>query len=388
MYGLSQEAVSGEYQPLLGFAGIGVSMFTGVGPLKHGVWTEFWRNEETSPFRWTTKTSMANSFVDAVAEMGRVGHLAKSGITHVTFKVSNRICGRTYVPMARGIPQNRLHFFDTTLPFDLFDQHYERTLSIPTIVHVLHHHDVLFRVLSESRMKDPAIFAEALHVDKNASLVFMQFSGIDKVGHATGPYSHKTHQMLSKIDSMVREVIEKHREYLDTDVCIFSDHGMSAVTKIVDPLRHLQKAGMKEGKDYLAFLDSTLARFWSLTPDAEDRIIAAMKMLDGGHILSPQELVQYQIPDDKRYGEVIWLADFGSLVLPNYYQGSRRALGMHGYAPEGEESCSPFIIHGNETNPRKVKQLAKPVDIFSTLLDLLHLPIPEYAEGQSLLAVS
>jgi len=385
MYKLSQEALSGKYQPLLAFAGIGVSILTGVSPLRHGIWTEFWHDQGRSPLKWTAKASMVNLFIDvATAKMGSTGHLAKSGITHFTFKVSNYICRRTYVPIALGIPQRRLHFFDTTLPLDPF---HERTLPLPSIIDILRQHGISFRILSESKMRDSKIFAEAKHVDRNARLVFIQLAELDTIGHAVGPYSRRIHQSLRRIDSMVQEIVEKYREFLDTDVFIFSDHGMVEVRKVVDPLSHLRKAGLKEGEDYLAFLDSTLARFWTSNPDTAERILVVLGRLEGGRILSAQDLHQYQIPDDKRYGEIIWLADPGTLILPNYYQGQVRAWGMHGYAPEVKGTHSPFIIRGMDINPKKVKHLATPMDIFSTLLDLLHLPIPHYAEGQSLLAM-
>lgn len=57
---------------------------------------------------------------------------------------------------------------------------------------------------------------------------------------------------------------------------------------------------------------------------------------------------------------------------------------MHGYAPETEGPRSPFIIYSNDVEPRRVKHIATPMDIFATLAALLNVDVPWPVDGKPL----
>jgi len=369
----------GEQRSLLAFAGIGVSILTGVSPSKHGIWTEFCYDPDRSPFRWVGKVQTLSKSIDLVTEGRGLGQLLRKGLVFSIFKASKRFFGRTYMPMAWKVPVHFLHYFDTSQKQDVLADR-----SAP-LFDMFREHGIEFKVFSESRLRDRQIFERAMCVSRDVRLVFVQFSELDIVGHAKGPSSREMRQSLRNIDSKVQKIVERYQELFDLDVFIFADHGMTEVRKPVNPLRHLWRAGLKEGKDYLTFLDSTLARFWILNPEAADHIAAVVRRIEGGRLLSTSDLEQYSIPIDRRYGDIIWLADPGILILPNYYQGSVPARGMHGYAPEVRDLNSPFIIYSRYIDPGRVERTATPMDIFSTILDFVDVPVPQYAEGRSLL---
>jgi len=368
---------------LLAFAGIGASILTGVSPLKHRIWTEFSYDPERSPFKWTERISMLTKMIDAATtRLDGKGQRAKTAVAHVTYKVSNRVSHRTYTPIAHGIPLSMLHLFNVTIRHDIF---HEGCLPISNIPDVLHKRQIAFRVLSQSKMRDSQIFREALRLDRNVRVIFLQLRELDRVGHLAGPRSDRIRQSLLNIDDIVHKIVEEYQKFFQLDIFIFSDHGMVEVNRTVDLLRHLKKADLKEGHDYIIFLDSTFARFWTFDEKIKERITTLVGKAEGGRVLTEEDFERYQIPAEKENGDIIWLADPGTLILPNYYQGSNPNLGMHGYAPEVEEQNSPFIICSNDVDARKIEYEATPMDLFATILDLLHSPIPPETEGRSLL---
>lgn len=379
IYRLSEKSLVGEQQSLLAFAGIGVSIFTGVTPSKHGIWTEFCYDPERSPFRWVRKVQTLSRSIDLVTEGDGLGQLLRKALLFSIFKASKRFFGRTYMPMAWKVPVHVLHYFDTSQRQDILAD-----TSAP-LFDMLRKHGIKFNAFSESKLRDHQIFKRAMRIDRDVRLVFMQFSELDIVGHAKGPSSREMRRSLRNIDTKVHRIVESYQELFDLDVFIFADHGMMEVRRTVNPLRYLWRAGLKQGKDYLVFLDSTLARLWILNPEAADRVAAVVRRIKGGKLLSTSDLEQYSIPIDRKYGDIIWLADPGTLILPNYYQGSVPARGMHGYAPEVRDLNSPFIIYSRYIDAGRAERPALPMDIFSTILDLVGVPVPQYTEGRSLL---
>jgi hypothetical protein len=134
-------------------------------------------------------------------------------------------------------------------------------------------------------------------------------------------------------------------------------------------------------------LDSTTARFWFKEDNAKRKIAAMLEGLNGGKIMSKENLKICKANfNHTKYGELIWIADGGILILPNFWQGNSPVRGMHGYLPKVEDNCAAFMLL-SPTIDRMI-QLEEPcemVDIFPTILDLLNLPTPESNEGISVL---
>ena len=384
LYQLANNSITGEYRPPLAFTGIGVSILTGVNPLKHRIWTEFIYEPNRSPYKWTATMAKLAKFVDVTTDhAGDKAKLARIGTAHLIFKLSNHISHSTYTPIAHMVPLSILPFFNVTISKDIFQEDFLPFMTLPEI---MKRFLIPFRILSESRMKDPQIIEEAFRINRNDRLSIIQLGHLDHVGHTCGPNSGSISEALSKMDNLICAMVKKYEEFFNLDIFIFSDHGMVNVKRTVDPLRDLRNAKIKTN-EYLAFFDSTLARFWAFTKNAEERLLTHLGETCGGKILSREDYKQYQIPSERRYGDIIWLAEPGTLILPNYYQGSSMNFGMHGYSPEAWEQCSPFIIRSSGRNARSVEHKATPMDIYATILDLLQLPIPSNTEGQSLLFV-
>jgi predicted AlkP superfamily pyrophosphatase or phosphodiesterase len=212
---------------------------------------------------------------------------------------------------------------------------------------------------------------------------------LDRVGHAYGPDSAERYAEIRIVDAGVRDIVELAQSRFDeVHILVFGDHGMAFVNQLVDVQSILQKLPCRLGKDYLVFLDSTMARFWFFTDSARGVITEALHGISGGHVLSEEELNRYHLNyQHNRFGDLFFIADGGGLVLPNYYQKNRPIKGMHGYLPEVPEQHSLFLVH----SPRVPVgyRFQEPQDmrrIFPTVLDLLDLPRPFHTRVESLLA--
>ena len=162
---------------------------------------------------------------------------------------------------------------------------------------------------------------------------------------------------------------------------------MADVTAVSDLLGPIERLGLKMPREMLAFVDSTMARFWFFNGKAEKRVAEFLGNLQGGHILTDEEKRRYHLnyPHNK-FGDLIFLADPGVLIFPNFFQNRKPVKGMHGYAPEFRDQQSAFLICSPRIETPKVFE--EPVDmrrLFPTILDLLGMDIPETCDVQSLL---
>jgi hypothetical protein len=117
-------------------------------------------------------------------------------------------------------------------------------------------------------------------------------------------------------------------------IYLLSDHGMVDVNRNVDVMGLLAKLPVRWPHDYLAFFDSTLARFWWREPSVREQVRAALADEPDGRWLDDAELEREgcRFPD-REYGDDIFLLDPGGLLVPSF-MGHRPVRAMHGYAPD------------------------------------------------------
>jgi hypothetical protein len=135
-----------------------------------------------------------------------------------------------------------------------------------------------------------------------------------------------------------------------------SDHGMVDVTASVDIMGRLAPLPWRHGRDYLAFFDSTFARFWWRTPAARGPVLAALAAEPRGHWMSPAELASHGADfADHRYGDDLYLLDPGALLVPSY-MGREPVAAMHGYAPSHPDMAG--VLASNRPLPADVTHLS------------------------------
>jgi hypothetical protein len=167
---------------------------------------------------------------------------------------------------------------------------------------------------------------------------------------------------------------------------IIGDHGMAEVRGTVDVAAALAAAGLKQRDGFVAFLDSTIARFWVSDASVAPRLRRTLDSLAGGRCLTRAERnVLHLNHRDARLGDLTFLTDPHMLISPNFYQ-REPVRGMHGYAPDVPDQQSAFIVVSPLVNrPRRVPVPLDMRRIYPTLLQLLGIPAHGNARSQSIL---
>jgi len=130
---------------------------------------------------------------------------------------------------------------------------------------------------------------------------------IDKIAHKYGTKSKELIDAVRKIDNLVS------KKKFDI---ILSDHGMIDIKKIIS---------VPETEDCL--IDSTFARYWGGKPDFKSEY---------------GEWINFE---NKKYGEHIFVANPGVLIIPNYWQGKNPIKAMHGYNPKCKDMNAIYILN-------------------------------------------
>ena len=225
-----------------------------------------------------------------------------------------------------------------------------------------------------------------------AGVILGQFSDSDLLIHHYGPSSTKRRAVVGEIDRRLREIASCYGD--NVTWVIIGDHGMTDVTEEVDiggQVAALEKlVGAKHGTDYLLFLDSTMARFLSLTEKGQALIAGAAEaklFQQKGKFIDAQMAERYGIPTgDRRYGDAMWWANLGTLIFPDYFHDREtHNKGMHGYDSEHDDMKGFFLAFGPGISS-KVLEEAHLVDVCSSLCAAVGVRSPASNEGNCLLS--
>ena len=200
-------------------------------------------------------------------------------------------------------------------------------------------------------------------------LLFWYTAGLDARQHAHGTRAGEVQAHLGWIGEQVLEARRAAQAAgRESWTYVLSDHGMSDVTRVADVMGEAERvlraaaagAGLTEGRDWLAFYDSTLARFWWETPEARrrlrDPVRERLAALGAGSWLAPDEEARLRIRfADRRYGDDLFLAAPGVLFVPSY-MGRTPLRGMHGYHPD--EPSSRAVLLSDRPLPAGLEHVA------------------------------
>jgi predicted AlkP superfamily pyrophosphatase or phosphodiesterase len=175
---------------------------------------------------------------------------------------------------------------------------------------------------------------------KERDIYFIHFLDLDEIGHKFGPESEEMEKVLLNEDNCIRKIFSELR-IEENNFLIFSDHGMLNVKETFD-----LKAVLPEfNKGYIYFLDSTMARFWFFDEGVKRQVLEILKNCKKGHLLTEKEKGEHNLNfKDNFYGDEIFLADSGVLILPNFFQNNL-IKGVHGYDFSDKNEKTVFITN-------------------------------------------
>ncbi|HBK34686.1 hypothetical protein A2239_00675 [Candidatus Uhrbacteria bacterium RIFOXYA2_FULL_40_9] len=241
---------------------------------------------------------------------------------------------------------------------------------------------------------EPTMQNVLAEIKKGGQIFFVQFSDTDGLVHQSGVSSQKRHEVVQRVDARISELKQAmEKQFHDPWIVILGDHGMVDVTDYVDVWNitesEAKKHGLIQGKDYLFFLDSTLARFWFFTEKAQSLLEPYLRL----HLSSQGEWIEESYRQSRHipyhpawYGDLIWKTHCGIGIFPDFFHGPNdRYRGMHGYDCQ-EDSQKGMLLFSHKSLPKQLCIESGGIEqICATLCDLLTIPPPKTSTGKSFL---
>ncbi len=320
------------------------SIISGLVPAEHGLWSSYYYDPANSPFKWTRPLALLPG---AIAARNRVRAPLGRWI--------KRRCGFTGYFQLYAVPFRHLPLFNYAeqkriwepggLPRgrSIFDR--MAAADIPYFVH-------------DSDAGDDARIAALLDAVGRQSIDFAycSFGKLDALMHAQGNDHPDIGILLRWYDERFRELFRTaEAHYGEVAWYLFTDHGMHNVRGSHDLAADIEALGLEWNRDYAAFYDATMARFWFMNDRARRTIRDLLGTHPRGRLLADGELKAHGVWfEDGRYGECIFLMDSGLQIVPSF-MGTRPARGMHGYDPADADSKA--LICSNKPIPGPVSRI-------------------------------
>lgn len=373
IYSVASKGFSTQIEPLFAFRGIEATIFTGVWPEAHGIWTEFSlrKNYKVCTFNNNVLLELIR-MADAIPH-----HKLKLGIRYLLQKYTKNSLNFAF----NLIPADAFRYFELSQKRSIFE---ERALGeIPTIFDIFRSKEIQYIYMTFQGFKTDKEIVKAtiqmLRSSRKFDFLYMKLNELDWIGHKFGPDSLAIKKCLKRTDLNVRRVINAvQRIDKNANFLILSDHGMSKVNRAINIMSILGKLKAKIYKDYAVFLDSTMARFWFFNSQAREEIHNAMTNISVGHILSEEEKCKLRLPLSRKYGEMIYAVDEGCIVHPDFFYTTQAPNGMHGYAHTKTFEGIPMLIANKKViQSYSFNKLLRFVDISPIVLTLLDLRAPD-----------
>ena len=359
-------------------------IFTGQTPEESGYFTAIGYDPGNSPFRNVRFLNVLGSLEEFVPKNIKLFGLNDKGLGYRIFrKLVNRwIIRETNGISGQQIPIQLLKYWNLTE--DKIDHRDIKAFQVPSIFSLLTNENKSFYYDSFTALNLPSsgsdtdrmemVMKDKILNNNNFYLVYISLP--DYYGHNFGPESVETKNALLTLDCNLKKYTSK---LLNIDPnCNFiylGDHGMAAVNIYfnaeIEILEIARKCQLKLKKDFIYFLDSTLVRLWFFSEKAKtifkNNLENSIEFLNNGIFINDEIAKKEKIPlMDERYGDLIWWANTGTLVFPDYFHRVKKYKGMHGYDPQKIENQGTCIIYGKEINYKEVESIHL-TDVFDIL---------------------
>jgi predicted AlkP superfamily pyrophosphatase or phosphodiesterase len=361
-------------------------IFTGTYPDVHGSYTMFTYEPESSPYallRPLAKISDIIEFHDDVDSAVR---------RFIAQPLIDRYSDANNAPVAR-IPYDILPSMSVSEGIDAIYE--DGALGAESVFDVIRDKEISFNyavypdVTSDEELT--TYLVEEMEKGAPDDFYLGQFIASDRDVHKAGVDSNERMQIIQEIDGQIERIRRACEANLDSyNFCVIGDHGMMEVDTYLDlyskVTNHASKAGLSLGKDYLLFLDSTLARFWFFNDESE-RVLTEFThefLSNHGTIIDESMAADRRIPTERRYGDLLWEADPGTLIYPDYFHETEKYNAMHGYDSAIDQMKGFAVVTGPDV-PNRTLDEVELIDICPTLSSLLDVDPPNKNEGESVM---
>lgn len=308
-------------------SGIYTALYTGLYPDENDFWTEFIRRDEPlSP--WTSLFRLAPG-----KSLPRKLSYVASRLVHIF----DRNAQDNFVP---PFLQNR---------FGRIPVHYDRLPPIeiqsPTLISALFEQAEKSLKYIHCEELNSEVVSKCVDIASTSHTIILCVAETDHAGHAFGPMSQAFGTALVSIDDRLNKMLAALQSVTpDFRIFIFSDHGMTPITRQFDAWSYLEDNGFYLDKDYVAFINSTVMSLW-FEKNNREQINDCLNKSGYGRILTKQEKQKYRLNfRGRQYGDDFFIVDEGVEFIPNFLNLAwKHGMGMHGYSPE-YSSTRAFLI--------------------------------------------
>jgi predicted AlkP superfamily pyrophosphatase or phosphodiesterase len=256
------------------------------------------------------------------------------------------------------------------------------------------------------------VFTKAFNLilrEHRPNLGMLHIADVDHVQHLYGPRTPEAYGAIKIADDCVRDVWTEMQRLFPgrATIVIVSDHGFSAIERMLFPNVLLRQAGLIDvkgirvtGGDVELVPQGGVASLYLTTKgDAEraalvERITKTFENADGyAGVVPPSRMHEYGVADasvDPRAPDMLLFAKMGCIFgdtaagdLPFREKPERK--GSHGHDPNFPELHATFIASGVGIKPGVNLGAISNIDVAPTLAQLLSVPLPD-TDGKPLRA--
>lgn len=200
---------------------------------------------------------------------------------------------------------------------------------------------------------------EAAILGGKADFIFLYLPGLDGLLHAHGNGGDPVLVHLAWYEEWIRRLLDRAANMADVvEAYVFGDHGMSDVHGAVDLISDVESNLGRNGDRYLAFYDSTMARFWIEDEATRREMEGILRGRTEGRVLVEDELSELGVDfDDRSQGDVLFVLREGLILIPSY-MGKTMLAGMHGYHPDAEYADAALLgMHSPDHHVDHIRDL-------------------------------
>jgi hypothetical protein len=340
------------------------SIISGLKPIDHRLWADYFYSPQTSPFK---KLKWLSLFPSSLMDWGSVRiNLAEQvkkwceikgdfNLYQIPFEIFPNFdyAGKNPIWTPGGL-QGAKTIFDHLKEFDINWFCDDSTESDEDKIRLLK------RSISEQKI----------------SFAFLKLNGLESLMREVGTNHPKVDALMNWYSTEIESLlIFAQKYYEEAPLYIFSNQAMQDVVGSVDLICKIKMLGLEEGIDYAMIVESTMARFWFLSDEAGKKIKKCLLEVREGRILSDLELKSEGVYiSDHKFGDCIFIVNAGLVISPNYWdKGLPIAVSV--CDPKIKGSALPFC--SSQTIPAGVRCIDQ---IFPLMLEEMHLPIPKEME--------
>jgi hypothetical protein len=322
-------------ETVLGYSSAAIpSLLTGESPQRHGAWSMYKLAPQSSPFAFLR---FLPQLPDAVERRAR---------TFVRKIIARRDLIQGYYDLY-DIPLHLLKFFDVS---SRQDPYLPGSMPVESLFDALAGRGISYRLWNYRTPEEENMRELLAAMTGGDPVLFFYTAELDALMHRWGVFHERVGHKLAQYQDFIERILNTGAKAgIDVNVHIFSDHGMIDVSEVIDLWGTVARKGYRLGRDYMAFYDSTMARFWC-DGEVAAGISALLADSGWGRMLPQEELARLGcLFEDGSYGNKIFLLSPGRMIVPSF-MGTYRVAAMHGYDPA--DRFSKGCMLSNQTSGR------------------------------------